>query len=202
MTTTASPQRWSAPDACRLAAFACMAACVAAQSSKGHGGVEDAQGRRLEGATTPGDNAPIRTHHVDLIFKTLLCVPARPPPPARAAFPWLRTPARLLFSRLDERAAPLTLAAAAPLTLAASAAAQLAERADDDGVRADRRHGRVRWLRHVGYRRQHSEAPQQEEEDEDIRRGQGRVALTQPHAAAGAAVAPAAAADVAAAAGR
>ena len=77
MATTTTSQRWSAPAACRLAAFACMAACVAAQSTKAHGGVEDRHGNRLEGATTPGTDAPIRTHHVDLIFKTLLCVGPR-----------------------------------------------------------------------------------------------------------------------------
>ena len=145
----------------RIAAFAAALACAAAQSSLPHGGVEDKNGNRIPGATTPGQGV-YGVHHMDLMFKTLLCVAVAPfSPPALAP--------------CERRGCAI---AAALTTRTAVAAAQRPEHADVHGGRSDGHIRAVRRLRHVGHRRRHRQAAQEEEEDADWRWREGRFALT------------------------
>ena len=56
------------------ALFVALLGAADARSSLPHGGVEDKEGNRIEGATTPGAGVTGH-HHLELMFQTVLCAP-------------------------------------------------------------------------------------------------------------------------------
>jgi len=59
---------------CCAAVFVALLGAADARSSLPHGGVEDKEGNRIEGATTPGAGVT-GLHHLELMFQTVLCAP-------------------------------------------------------------------------------------------------------------------------------
>ena len=56
-----------------LAAFACAVLVAGVAAGPSNGLVEDRHGNAVPGASADGS---LRPHHFDLMFKTVLCVPA------------------------------------------------------------------------------------------------------------------------------
>ena len=59
---------------CAVFAVFVLLGAADARSSLPHGGVEDKEGNRIDGATTPGAGVT-GLHHLELMFQTVLCAP-------------------------------------------------------------------------------------------------------------------------------